>query len=75
MKRLALLTVFVLTACIPPSTPERPECGHARLLEIEAKYLAAILTACDGHTLEACPAAPAIERDFTARREEWIACR
>lgn len=60
-------------ACIPPP-PTRPECAHERLAEIEAAWLSETLLACDGYTLEACPAAPGLEAKYSALREEWIAC-
>lgn len=61
-----------MAGCFPN---ERAACSPVQLAAIESSYVAEMLEACDGFTLETCPAAPEIEARFAVQREEWISCR
>lgn len=69
---LVVLMLATTAGCLPA---ERPACSPVQLAAIESAYVAEMLEACDGYTLETCPAAPEIEGRFAVQREEWISCR
>jgi hypothetical protein len=75
----SLLALMVLVAplagCGLFNGQERPACSPLKLTEIEASYVTEVLEACEGWTLEACPAAPKIEDKYAGMREEWVRCQ
>ena len=75
MRNLALaFAAACACACALIQNPEDPRCAHTALAQIEAEYIAEISEACAGYTFEACPARPAIDARFDARRERWVRC-
>jgi hypothetical protein len=65
--------VGFLWACA--SGQVKPECSDAMLAEIDARYTAELILACNGQHLDDCEAFPAIRDQYDALREEWVQCR
>ncbi|HEX2882281.1 MAG TPA: hypothetical protein VHO25_22325 [Polyangiaceae bacterium] len=58
------------------SGPESPECSPLVLAKAEGEYADEILKACKGYgSIEACPAAPAIELRYQEKKRKWVTCR
>lgn len=77
----AMLALFCAVAFVLVATEsgcshnERPACSAQTLAELEALYLAEVLAACQGTTLEQCPEAARIEAAHQQRLEEWARCQ
>lgn len=68
--------MMLVVGCAAAASPaERPECSDRALLELESRYVAEIMVACDGQRFEDCPSRPAIDRRFDLLREQWVACK
>lgn len=76
MRLLILALALALAACQPISAPHAPAaCSDAALIEIEARYIAEIVAACEGQSYDDCDARPAIDARYDRLRSEWVYCR
>jgi len=69
---LCLCLCLTLAAC-QPLTP--PKCSEAALIDLEAAYIAEVVTVCEGQDYDTCDAREAIDVKYDRLRTEWVYCQ
>lgn len=57
------------------ASQERPACAPGKLAEIEARYIAEVLTVCNGQHFDTCTERLKVDKKYEAERKEWIECK
>jgi hypothetical protein len=81
MKAIVLLlaavifTGLLILALGCGASQERPACAPGKLAEIEARYIAEVLTVCNGQHFDTCTERLKVDKKYEAERQEWVQCK